>query len=350
MKLKMTLMATALLACSSIAWAQNQPAAQQPAVSGPQGNVMVTPGTMNPVAQPATVNPQNVGQPAPLPSNQANQQAPRSLPPLPAQGPAGSGVAGTPQTFEDVMNATFGMSTDQIRQLRKQSDDRQRAAATAPSAQPPKPVTSQIVASPAPGSTAPVVRLFPGFATSLIITDSTGQPWPIENFTVGEKDKFEVKRLDQGNGSALSVVPLAYYGQSNLILFLKGLPTPIAISFLAGQKEVDFRVDVRVVGRGPNSQISMTGLPEAANTQLLSLLEGVAPSDSKVLKTSSSEVQAWMGKSGRMFVRTNQSIISPLWFGSVRSADGTNVYEMKAVGSLLLLRNNDIETVNVSGW
>lgn len=328
MEFKKTLLASALMACCGMTMAQTAAAPQQAAQAIPMGS--------------ALPNPQAVGQPAP--------GAPRSLPPLPAQAPVAAGVPGAPApTFDEIATNAFGITPDQIRQLRREADARQRAASAMPST-PPKPVTTQITASTAPGSAPPVVRLFPGFASSIVVTDSTGQPWPIENFTVGHADMFDVKRLDGGNGSTLSVVPLAYYNQSNLIVYLKGLPTPIAVSFVAGQKEVDFRADLRVQARGPNSQVSVTGLPESTNTQLLSLLEGVAPSDAKPLRASSDEVKVWMAKNGRMFLRTHLQVISPLWYGSVRSADGMNAYEMKMAGSILVMRNDKIESIRVEGW
>lgn len=330
MEFKKTLMASALLACCGITMAQTTATPQQAATAAPA----IPAGSALP-------NPQSVGQPAP--------GAPRSLPPLPAQAPAGVAAPAPAATFEEIAANAFGMTADQIRQLRREADARQRAASQMPST-PPKPVTTQISASTAPGSTPPVVRLFPGFASSIVVTDATGQPWPIENFTVGHKDLFEVKRLDGGAGSTLSVVPLGPYAQSNLIVYLKGLSTPIAVSFVAGQKEVDFRADLRVQGRGPNSQVSVTGLPESTNTQLLSLLEGVPPSDAKPLRASADEVKVWMGKNGRMFLRTHLQVISPLWYGSVRSADGMNAYEMKMAGSILVMKNDKIESVNVEGW
>lgn len=347
MEFKKTLLATALLACCGVSMAQAPGPSQQATLQAPAGS--------------ALPNPQSVGQPAPISSAQQAQLAaqaqaqaavqpgaPRSLPPLPSQSP-GQVAAPAPATFEDILSGALGMTAEQIRELRRQADARQRAASEFPRT-PPKPVTTQISASTAPGSAPPVVRLFPGFASSIVVTDSTGQPWPIENFAVGHKDNFDVRRLDAGNGSVLSVVPLGYQAQSNLILYLKGLATPIAVSFIAGQKEVDFRADLRVQGRGPNSLISVTGLPESTNTQLLSLLEGIAPSDAKSLRSSTPEVKAWLGKNGRMFLRTHLSVISPLWYGSVRSADGTNAYEMKPAGTVLVMKNDKIEQINVEGW
>lgn len=277
---------------------------------------------------------------APLPGS----GLPMNLPSFQQQAPMAPDV-------DKVMSDMFGLSPEQIRELRKQSTLRQKAASEYPGGMP-KAVTSRITASTAPGSTPPVVRLFPGFATSLVVTDSSGSPWPIENFSVGHKDLFEVKRLDRSSpeGSALSIVPLGYYAQSNIILYLKGLSTPISVSFVSGQKEVDFRTELSVQGMGPNAQIAAAGLPSSTNSQLLSLLEGVAPANAKVLKTGTSEAQAWMTAEGKMFVRTKLPLISPAWIGSVRSVDGMTAYEMQPTSSLLVMREGRITTLSVEGW
>lgn len=270
---------------------------------------------------------------------------PQNLPPLPATPPAESQGA----NFDDVMAQTLGLTPEQIRELRKAANARQRAASEFPST-PPKPVNTQVTASPAPGSVPPVVRLFTGFASSVTITDATGAPWPIENFTVGHDKQFDVKRMDGPTGSTLSIVPMGYYMQSNMLLYLKGLSAPIAITFLAGQKEVDFRTDVRVQARGPNSQITVGGLPQSTSSALLSLLEGVSPAESKELKVGSPEAKAWMTKSGRLLVRTSLQVISPGWIGSTRSSDGMSAYEMMPASSLLVLKDGRIQSVSVEGW
>lgn len=274
--------------------------------------------------------------------------APQALPPLPAA------AGGAEVNFDELVKNTLGLTPNQIKELRKQMDVRQKAASELPRT-PPKPVTTMINASTAPGSVPPVVRLFTGYATSLMITDSTGQPWPIENFTVGQKDLFEVKRLDPSKengtipGSALSIVPMNTYGTSNMIVYLRGLSAPIAISFVSGQKEVDFRVDLRVQGRGPNAQLAAAGLPASTNNALLSVLEGVAPSDAKVLRVSSPEAQAWLTKEGSVYLRTSLQVISPAWVGSMRSADGMSAYELRPASSILVLRDGAIQQLSIDG-
>lgn len=333
------------------------------AMSG--GAMAQLPSGSAPVGQPAAAQqaPQVVAAPQALPAQQAaglaglpagaqaapvigvvgQQGAPQNLPPLPVGAPIAA------PDYESIMAQTLGLTPEQIRGLRREQNLRQKAASETPST-PPKPVTSSVQASPSPGSVAPVIRLFTGFSSAVTFVDSTGALWPIENYSIGNAAAFDIKRMDGDKGSMLTIVPLGSYAQSNLIVYLKGLSAPIAISFIAGQREVDFRTDVRVQGLGPNAQVSVGGLPASANSALLSLLEGVAPSGSKELRLSGGQGKAWLAKNGRMFLRTSNSVISPGWVGSMRSPDGTNVYEMMPANSIRILREGQIQTIGIEGW
>ena len=278
-----------------------------------------------------------VGSPMPM------QQGPQTLPPLP------SGMPSVEPNFEEVMGRVLGLTPDQIRELRRQQNQRQQAASELPKTAP-KQVLGSVTASPAPGSVPPVVRLFPGYASAMTFVDSTGSLWPIENFAIGHDKLFDIRRMDGDKGSMLSVAPLGNYAQSNLVVYLKGLSSPIIVAFVTGRKQVDLRTDVRVQGLGPNAQVSVGGLPASANPVLFSLLEGVAPYDSKELRVVGGEGRAWLSKNGTMYVRTSMRVISPNWISSTRSADGTSAYEMKPANSIRVLRDGRIDTVNVEGW
>jgi hypothetical protein len=83
---------------------------------------------------------------------------------------------------------------------------------------------------------------------------------------------------------------------------------------------------------------------------LYTVLEGVPPLDSKELKVSGGEAKAWLGKNGRMYLRTPMKVISPTWIGSARSPDGMSAYEMMPANSIRVLRDGRIDTVGVDGF
>lgn len=312
-----------------------------PAAAGPGAQGLAQGGLagLPPGAQPAPM----VG--TPLPSA---QQAPQSLPPLPAGVAQGTAQQESPN-FEDLMAQKLGLTPAQIRELRHQQNLRQRASSELP-VTPPKQVLSSVSASPSPGSTPPVIRLFSGYASALTFVDSTGALWPIENYAVGSDKKLDVKRLDSEKGSILSVAPMVFYDQTNLLVFLRGLSSPIVLSFVTGQKAVDLRTEVRVQGLGPNAQVTVGGLPASTNPSLYSLLEGVPPSDAKELRVRGGDGRAWLSKTGRLYLRTSMKVISPSWIGSARSADGMGAYEMMPANSIRVLRDGQIATVELEGW
>lgn len=201
----------------------------------------------------------------------------------------------------------------------------------------PKSNNGMVIAHISPGSVSPVVRLFKNRTSTIIVTDMSGQPWPILNYDGLSTDDFLVKRLDNPapNGYVLSVTPKGAFVSGNLVLILKGLPTPLNIEFISAQKEVDVTTEVRVQAKGPNSNFSTIGLPSSVDTALLSVIQGVAPSGAKELKVSTGAVQAWLAKDGSMYVRTRYKIMSPAFDNVTSSPDGTYAYKMVPVPVVL---------------
>lgn len=325
------------LALTVLAVAVSAQQGQMPTGSTPVGQQQVSP---SPAGGAASLPPPSPAVGGPIPQ----QQLPQNLPPL----PAGALLPAEPN-FEDVMSRTLGLTPEQIRELRRQQNVRQRAASELPMPAP-KQVMGSVNASPSPGSVPPVIRLFPGFASALTFVDSTGALWPMENYAIGHDKMFDVKRMDGEKGSMLSIAPMGTYAQTNLLVYLRGLSSPIVITFISGQRQVDLRTDVRVQGLGPNAQVAVGGLPASTNPTLFTLLEGVAPPDSKELRVVGGDGRAWLSRTGLMYLRTPMRVISPNWIGSTRSADGTSAYEMKPANSIRVLREGRIETVGIEGF
>jgi len=223
-----------------------------------------------------------------------------------------------------------------IRKLSKDMYSKGKVMNEAP-VTPPKSINGVLTANLSPGSTPPVIRLSQNRSSAIIITDTTGQPWPIINYDGLSEEDFTVKRLDNPSpdGYVLSVTPKNAFVSGNLVLILKGLPSPLSIDFVSAQKEVDSKTEIRVQAKGPNTQYSSISLPEGLDTSLLSLLQGVAPQNAKELKTSSNAVQAWLARDGKMYVRTRYKVMSPAFENVTSSPDGTYAYKMVPVPVVL---------------
>lgn len=270
--------------------------------------------------------PQNVSAPPQMPPGQ--------LPPLPSD-------------FDVGAEQALGLDPSEITTLRRMLDDRQRAASEFPN--PPSSVTGSISLSLDPGSSPAVIRPFHGLSTSLVILDSTGAPWPVENFNNGNKNLFEIERLDGPSGSSFIISPLQAYGQGNIILKLMGHPTPVVINLISGQKEHDARVEARVLGRGPNARVTSMSLTPSVDSRMLSVLDGVPPEGRSLRVQGDSSARAWMMPNGRMWLRTSMLLVSPAPISFVSSSDGTRVYEISPSSRIMAMVNERYVTLSIEG-
>lgn len=248
--------------------------------------------------------------------------------------------------FNAMVQNTLPMSPEQIQKLRSVYLASQFAASSSP-ATPPRPTATSEFVDLSPGSTPPVIRLSQGFVTSLVFIDSTGAPWPIESYDVGNPSAFNIQWNKKGN--TLMVQSTVLYNYGNLAVKLKGLDTPVMITLIPGQKVVDYRVDLRVPGLGPDAKpLPTESLPQGSSTKLLNVLDGIAPSDSKPLKVEGGDCQAWL-VNDTLFVRTRLHVISPGWKATLSSADGMHAYEMQPTPMILVSQNGQMVQLKVKG-
>ena len=263
--------------------------------------------------------------------------------PLPAQTPSPNADA----AFDAMMQQNMPLSPQQVVKLRQQIDTAQRAAAIPPVI-PPKPVSTTLMINLAPGTSPPAIRLAQGYVTSLVFVDSTGTPWPIAQFDVGSPKAVTLQW--DGKSNIILIQAVAPYSNGNLVVRLVGLPTPITLEIVAGQRVVDYRVDIHVSGIGPNTKELPIGtaLPNSANQLLLGVLDGVAPAGSKVLTVRGADAQAWLlGQT--MYLRTRMAVLSPGWIGKMVSPDGMQAYELPRTSSVLVSRYGEPAELKIEG-
>ncbi len=250
------------------------------------------------------------------------------------------------EAFSKTARQMMPLTPDQIKTLRYLFDQSQKAAAADPGDKPPKPTSSSVMVNLSPGAAPPIIRLRAGYVTSLVFLDSTGEPWPVQAFDLGNPKSFNI-RWDQ-KGNTLMVQAVDTYQSGNLAVMLKEHNTPVMITLMPGQQEVDYRVDLRLPGLGPNAAPSVTGLPDSGNSQLLSFLDGVPPLGSQELIVNGGPCQAWtMGD--RLFLRTRLTVLSPSWLSTMRSPDGTNVYELTKAPMILASARGKIIQLDIKG-
>lgn len=328
-----------------------------------------------PAAQPQSYQPVASPQPAVTPNGFPQQPAsvaqpqalPVATPPAPAfptpaqQQPAPVAPPASPQqpteqmvSTQEVSDAAFNtvtqnalpMSPDQIQRLRQLFNQTQLAGASTPGT-PPRPTATSQMVNLAPGATPPVIRLAQGFVSSLVFIDSTGAPWPIESYDIGNPAAFNIQWNKTDNTLMIQAVTLYTYG--NLAVRLQGLSTPVMLTLIPGQKAVDYRVDLRIQGYGPNAKPMLgSGMPNSANPDLLGVLDGVPPVGSTAARVSGGAAEVWL-KGDRMYVRTRFTILSPGWLATMSSADGMKAYEMLKAPLLLVSQSGKIVQFKIEG-
>ena len=250
--------------------------------------------------------------------------------------------------FNAMMQKNMPLVPEQVVRLRQQIDLAQRAAAVLPVV-PPKPVSTTLMVNLAPGTTPPAVRLAQGYVSSLVFVDSTGTPWPIASFDIGNPKALNVQW--DGKGNIILLQAISPYSNGDIVISLVGLPTPITLELVTGQRVVDYRVDIHVSGIGPNTkEVPMgTTLPNGGNQLLFGVLDGIAPLGAKPLEVLGGEAQAWLA-GGTLYLRTRLTLLSPGWKGRIVSPDGMIAYELPKTSSILVSRFGEPVELKIEGF
>jgi len=259
----------------------------------------------------------------------------------------GSDEAVDEAAFRAAMQTKYPLTPEQILRIRQKFNLTKLAIDTPPTA-PPRPVATSQFVNLSPGTTPPVIRLSQGFVSSLVFLDSTGAPWPIAAYDLGNPSAFNIQWDKTSNTMMIQATKMYTFG--NLAIRLRKLNTPVMLTLVPGQKAVDYRVDLRIQGYGPNALAIPTGdsLPPTEHDALLSLLDGVAPAGSTELQALGGNAQIWV-QANMMFVRTRLNLLSPGWISTMSSADGMRVYKMTRAPVLLVSDRGKLKQLRIEG-
>lgn len=299
------------LAASGLAYSQQSP-----------------PQTVSATGKQATPAPANAQAPA-------NQQAARpQLPPLPSPFPA-------------ILDVAIPLTPDQVREVRHRQDQVRRAAADSPRT-PPKPRVRHLNADLSPGSVPPMVRLAAGNGSGIAFMDRTGAPWPVAAIDLANKDDFSAALSVPGT-NVVTLNASSEYGQGNMLVFLKDMPTPVVITLLVGQSDVDYRLDVRIPARGPNAHPDSVPVDVNVkfNPALGDILDGIVAPGLKPVNVNGAAGIAWRN-GNRLYLRTNNTLMSPAPVQMTASQDGTRAYEIEYTPQILVSQDGRLLSLKIS--
>lgn len=247
--------------------------------------------------------------------------------------------------FDAVLDKSFPIKPEQMRQVRETADQMQEAARM------PVPSGGSIRSrsvSLMPGSAIQKIHLYPHYVTTIRILDASGAPWPVSAYMVGNENYFHAQRPEMEPHNIVMVAPVVNSGNANLTIVLAapdGRPQPAPLSFQLvvspnNKTTLDSVVDIRLDQRGPKalSPAVAGGGDFVTDELLLSILDGVPPREALPVQSSSKEISVWrLGSS--YYVRTPEKIVWPAWKRTISSSAGSSgsmhAYELPPVSELL---------------
>ena len=246
------------------------------------------------------------------------------------------------EAFDAAITGALPMTPEQIRTFLETRDDTQRAIES-PLYEAPKPKVFIETVSLDPGVAPLEISTSVGFVSTLNFIDVTGEKWPIQD--IGWAGNYEVLKPEEAS-NVLRITPLSDFGHGNVSTRLVGLGTPIVLTLKTVRDEVHYRADLRIPEMGPDSVPPTVMTPittTAGDTSMTAILTGVPPQDSEKLVVSGVDARTSAYTLGeRTYVRTPHTLLSPGWSSSVKSSDGTTVYEIGEAPVLLLSDNGQI--------
>lgn len=205
------------------------------------------------------------------------------------------------------------------------------------------PISRSLSVSFKSGSIPPVIRVYPGWISTLTFSDITGKDWPIDLVTIGNPAAFDAKSSGPaGNSNILTISTKLEHVSSNLAITLVGAKVPLLITLSPSGGDVDYRTDIKLDARGPNAAYDLVGgnnLPPTNDDLMMKFLDGTPPDSAKKIKTDSFDVETWI-YNDMLYVRTMRTLLSPAYIGKQSNASGTNMYVLEKSSPVLLLSLN----------
>lgn len=250
--------------------------------------------------------------------------------------------------FEESLRQMMPLGEGQIQEYRERSDQRERALLpVSPS------LNSRTVRVPLEPGTAPVkVLTTANIATSLVIHDSTGQPWPVTSVTNGGPHYFQVLRPDLPDGNLLNVMPTQGHGTSTIVVTLEKQDIPLVIrlesdSVRSSERKADALVLFQIAANGPKAKVPVIeNVRETVDSTILAFLDRVPPDGAVRVRTEPhmDKVSVWRFNNTH-YIRTSHTLMWPAWTASVNGAGNVKCYEAPVTSRIMISNNGNIQTI-----
>ncbi|ARM86314.1 DotH/IcmK family type IV secretion protein [Marinobacter salarius] len=208
----------------------------------------------------------------------------------------------------------------------------------------------------------PEVMVTPDYPTSVVFTDITGSPWPI-NYVAQTGSLAKVEQ-PSGTVNALAVFANNSAGRKSMSVYLKGMTLPVTLTVTGSSEEYHALKHVRINERGPNApeqEAFIAGRSQSASSVnpmgrsnsddeegeldmiLNKLAYKVTPDGFNKLKSSDPTVDAWIKEEepSFLYIMTDYRMVSPAPRAGARSVtplqDGVRIYIVPRINPVMAL-------------
>jgi intracellular multiplication protein IcmK len=192
------------------------------------------------------------------------------------------------------------------------------------------------------------VVLTPGYITSIVFYDSTGEPWPITSCSLGNNNAFAVIRPENLQpGNMINVQGLQKFANSNIVLTLQDFSLPVVVNLqttgMKGKGAVtNSMISFRANRMGPNAKQPIIGKPlqTSISETMMTFLNGVPPREAENISTVSKreDMDLWRYE-GSLYLRTYTPVIWPAWDLLANGSEGLALYKLPDVPNILVSVN-----------
>jgi intracellular multiplication protein IcmK len=256
------------------------------------------------------------------------------------------------QLVNEAIEQTAPLTREELLLLRKELADRGRGMTENVSGKPPPRPSSQVFQldlSPTASVSPPVVRVTPGQGAVVSFLDATGAPWPVVLADNAAADAGVV--VQTFTPHQLSVFARNHTAMGNVLVALKGLPSAVAFTVLAGQDQTDYQVQLvvpRFKDGPPANVISSSSTPLLATSDLFDYLLRTPPQNARPLQVDAPvEAMAWQTGPTKMVVRTPAQLTQAIRHFSL---DGMGIYEVALSPLVVATLNGKLVNLRVSGF
>ncbi len=256
-----------------------------------------------------------------------------------------------PDLKSEALDRIAPMTPEQVRELRRDLDARTKAMQQALEVQA-KPVRRQVVIDLSPGATPEVIRTTFAQGSILSFVDAAGRPWNVKTVENFNPTGFDASLFGTSSVSVGVVQPSARAG--NIGVLLEDVSTPLMFTFVTGQPEVDYALEVQLPRYAPGLAAPVGAVDQAPSSnaaELMNYLLNTPPSSAKALKTDSPHVKVWQISPTKMIVRAEGMLVAPAFSRQQSSQTGVSVYETPLSPHILLSlkTQSQLAKVGVSG-